>query len=229
MKSKTTYTRAEADEIVDLIRQKLKADPSRQKAIRAKIRARGFWASDFGFRDGYTEKDFLSVVKIVSEMPGKVEASTPVPADRINKSAPVNVRKGKRSQSDEAYVIDLCDEVLKLTAERQHRFEFLRGDSGSKLPVDAWYPSLNLVVEFRERQHTEDVKFFDRRQTVSGVGRGEQRRLYDQRRREVLPQHGIGLVEFNYSDFNHTRTKKLERSLRDDTKVIRDKLKKYVK
>lgn len=132
-------------------------------------------------------------------------------------------------QCDECYIIDLCDEVLKQSALKQHRFDFLRGDSGSKLPVDAYYPSLNLVIEFREKQHTEEVKFFDKRQTVSGVGRGEQRKLYDQRRREVLPQHGIKLIEFDYSDFEYTRSKKLVRNKVEDLKVIKVKLRRMVK
>lgn len=132
-------------------------------------------------------------------------------------------------QCDECYFIDLCDEVLKQSALKQHRFDFLRGDSGSKLPVDAYYPSLNLVIEFREKQHTEEVKFFDKRQTVSGVGRGEQRKLYDQRRREVLPQHGIKLIEFDYSDFEYTRSKKLVRNKVEDLKVIKVKLRRMVK
>ena len=54
-------------------------------------------------------------------------------------------KKGK--DRDEDYVIDLCDEVLKEKALRQHCFDFLRGDSrkggkpGRKLPVDAYYES----------------------------------------------------------------------------------------
>ncbi len=97
---------------------------------------------------------------------------------------------------DEDYVIDLCDKVLRQTALRQHRFGFLRGDAGSgglaaSLPVDAYYPALKLVVEYHERQHSEAVALFDRRMTVSGVSRGEQRRRYDQLRREVLPKHGL--------------------------------------
>ena len=57
--------------------------------------------------------------------------------------------KNKRSDSDESYVIDLCDEVLGELALRQHTFDFLRGDpsesclSGKKLPVDAYYPNKN--------------------------------------------------------------------------------------
>jgi hypothetical protein len=135
---------------------------------------------------------------------------------------------GSRSQSDENYVIDLCDELLQKKAMRQHRFDFLKGDSGARLPVDAYYPDLNLVIEYRERQHTEKVKFFDRRQTVSGMGRGEQRKLYDQRRREVLPKHGIKLIELGYSDFAHTSTKRLIRQKHKDISVIAKKLGKFI-
>ncbi|HPT40561.1 MAG TPA: hypothetical protein PLQ44_03095 [Candidatus Paceibacterota bacterium] len=131
-----------------------------------------------------------------------------------------------RSQSDESYIIDLCDEVLKQKAIRQHRFDFLKGDSGMRLPVDAYYSSLNLVIEFKEKQHTEAVKFFDRRETVSGVGRGEQRKLYDQRRREVLPKHGINLIELDYSDFERSSNKKLIRNKELDLSKIIKKFKK---
>lgn len=79
------------------------------------------------------------------------------------------VKKGKAR--DEDYVIDLCDEALGLTASRQHRFDFLRGDGnpGVKLPVDAYYEKKKLVVEYYEKQHTEAVPFFDKKKTVSGV------------------------------------------------------------
>ena len=102
-----------------------------------------------------------------------------------------------RKNSDEHYVIDLCDEILGLKASRQHTFDFLRGDGepGRKLPVDAYYPNLKLVVEYKERQHTESVAFFNKKTTVSGVSRDEQRRIYDQRRRNVLPKHGIQLIK----------------------------------
>jgi hypothetical protein len=108
-----------------------------------------------------------------------------------------------RRESDEQYIIDLCDEVLGRTAEHGHRFPFLLGDPGrrgrAQLPVDAFYPDLNLVIEYRERQHFESVRHFDKpwKMTVSGVHRGEQRMRYDERRREVLPKHGISLVELD--------------------------------
>ena len=224
MKSKPIFTKSESDEIIKLIKEKLKAEASKQKGIRDKIRKLGFYASDYGFRDGYTVAQFLSVAKIVGEKSPKIIAvnQNQIQPNTLNRSDKIN---NSRSNSDESYVIDLCDEVLKLKALRQHRFEFLKGDSGTKLPVDAYYPTLNLVVEFKEKQHTEEVKFFDRKQTISGVGRGEQRKLYDQRRRDLLPQQGINLIELDYSDFEHTRNKKLARNREKDLKVIIKKLK----
>ncbi|MFN8296707.1 MAG: hypothetical protein U0T69_10960 [Chitinophagales bacterium] len=224
MKSKPSFTKVEAEEIICLIKEKLTADSAKQKGIRDKIRKIGFYASDYGFRDGYTIEQFLSVAKIIGgklHKPALQEKPSSIIKQTVQKTKPTS----SRSASDESYVIDLCDEVLKLKAVRQHRFEFLKGDSGTKLPVDAWYSTLNVVIEFRERQHTEEVKFFDKRQTVSGVGRGEQRKLYDQKRRDLLPQYGIKLIELDYSDFEHTRGKKLLRNKTEDLKVIINKLK----
>ena len=94
-------------------------------------------------------------------------------------------KHSRRESSDEHYIIDLCDDVLDAKASRQHKFDFLRGDPnrrdplGDKLPVDAYYESLNLVIEYYERQHTESVQHFNKKSTVSGVTRDEQRRIYD--------------------------------------------------
>ena len=121
---------------------------------------------------------------------------------------------------DETYVVDLCDAVLDRRGSRGHRFEFLRGDPGRSgrracLPVDVYYPDLRLVVEYHERQHSEPVVLFDRRMTVSGVTRAEQRRLYDARRRSVLPDHDIAVVEFSYAELPHDGRKRLKRSEQD--------------
>lgn len=115
---------------------------------------------------------------------------------------------------DANYVLDLCDDILAQASLREHRFPFLVGDTGRKLPVDSYYPELKLVVEYHERQHTEAVDFFDKpdKLTIGGVSRGEQRKLYDQRRRDVLPEHGISLVEFYVSDFPYDRRKRLKRA-----------------
>jgi hypothetical protein len=136
-----------------------------------------------------------------------------------------------RTESDEHYVLDLCDEVLGARSSRQHRFDWLVGDTSPKtgkaaqLPVDAYWERLKLVVEFREHQHYEAVTHFDKpdRPTVSGVHRGEQRRIYDLRREELIPAHGLRLIIIKSSDFE-LRGKKLRRSPASDREVIRRKL-----
>jgi hypothetical protein len=128
---------------------------------------------------------------------------------------------------DESYIIDLCDRLLGLKAKRQHRFDFLRGDSGRALPVDAYYEigkDSKIVIEYREMQHTESVALFDKRMTCSGCNRAQQRKLYDQKRRDVLPQHGIRLIELDYTLFQHDKQKRLKRDSEKDAEVIRRKL-----
>jgi hypothetical protein len=49
---------------------------------------------------------------------------------------------------------------------------------------------LRLAIVYRERQQSEPVGFWDRKPTLSGCARGEQRRRFDERRSIVLPQHG---------------------------------------
>ena len=134
------------------------------------------------------------------------------------------VQKENKKVRDEVYVIDLCDDVLGMKSSRQHRFPFLLGDSGIALPVDAYYEKLSLVVEYCESQHTEAVAFFDRKQTVSGISRGEQRRLYDERRKAILPQHNIKLVNISYSDFEYDGQKRIVRNHQRDVEIVRKRL-----
>lgn len=110
---------------------------------------------------------------------------------------------------NERYVLGLCDEALGVAGQRQRTFDWLLGDESARtgrrkpLPVDAYWPTLRLVVEFHEKQHTEAVAHFDKpdRITVSGVHRGVQRRIYDDRRRELIPQRGLTLVIIPMADF----------------------------
>ena len=208
-----------------MLGDKLKATRDEQKRIRGEIRRRfGFFISEFSVSGAFGPLDFDDLVRsgqirITGEDPVGANSgvSRPNQSQPRSASAPVpkvDAGRKNREDSDEAYVIDLCDQVLGQRAIRQHRFPFLMGDGGRPLPVDAYYPGLNLVVEYRERQHTESVQFFDRRMTASGVYRGEQRRLYDQRRRDVLPRHGITVLEVNYFDLAHGRGKRLTRIAR---------------
>lgn len=219
MKGRKEFTKNEANAICKLIEEKLKADSNKQKSIRQKIRTLGFYASDFGLRNGYTVDDFRRVVDITDQV---YSASF-----SFNKEQSVKPSSTSRQNSEEAYIINLCDDVLQLTAKRQHKFSFLKGDTGRFLPVDAYYEELNLVVEYHEKQHTEEVHFFDKRITASGITRAEQRRKYDELRRTEIPKNGLSLVIFDYSEFLHTKSKRLMRNLNKDYKVIEDKLRGY--
>lgn len=132
----------------------------------------------------------------------------------------------KVSDRDEQYVLDLCDEVLQLKGSRQHKFDFLKGDVGTRLPVDIYYEKLNLVIEYREYQHTNPVKHFDKpdKITVSGVSRGEQRKIYDQRRRDVLPKYGIKLIEIDFTDFEYDSRNRILRDGEKDVEIVKKKL-----
>ena len=135
---------------------------------------------------------------------------------------------GKRKDSDEYYVLDLCDQVLGSAASRQHRFQWLRGDyslkrkSHSFLPVDEYWETLGLVVEYAERQHDESVKHFDKPEvmTVSGVHRGLQRRIYDQRRVKLIPKNGLELVVIPSRSFP-LKAGKIVRSPERDLAIVR--------
>ncbi|MBX9980256.1 MAG: hypothetical protein CK429_02625 [Mycobacterium sp.] len=123
----------------------------------------------------------------------------------------------------------MCDEVFGIQGQRQQRFDWLRGDPspsrprGTELPVDGYWPSLGLVVEVQEQQHSEAVEFFDRRQTVSGVGRAEQRRRYDERKRTDITAHGMRLIVIEKSAFT-VKSKRIARDRARDLAVVREHL-----
>jgi hypothetical protein len=89
------------------------------------------------------------------------------------------------------YVIALLEELLGPATAREKRFPWAIGDVSPKtgravqLPFDAFWEERRLLVEVDEEQHKEPVLFFDKPEimTVSGVHRGEQRKLYDKRKR----------------------------------------------
>jgi hypothetical protein len=135
---------------------------------------------------------------------------------------------GKREESDETYVVDLCNQVLGETALPQHRFDWLLGDPGSngrrvRLPVDAYWPGHQLVVEYRELQHDQPMPHFDKpdRLTVSGVHRGEQRALYDARRDTEIPAHGLRLVVIRPADLDADGRGRLRRNRESDMAALR--------
>ncbi len=221
MQGRDTFAQREAQEIRALLARKVSAGRNEQKGIRGKLRrGYGFYISDFSAFPGFGPADFDRLiasgrVRIIGA--GQIGAA----AEKLQPAARTGVHiKAGTSGRDEDYVLDLCDHLLGRKALRQHRFGFLVGDTGRSLPVDAYYPDLQLAIEYREIQHTESVDFFDRRNTVSGVPRGEQRRRYDERRRQQLPKHGLTLVEIPYSDLAHSGSKRLKRDRPHDEAVL---------
>ncbi|WP_017581291.1 hypothetical protein [Nocardiopsis valliformis] len=152
----------------------------------------------------------------------------------VNDHVPPRVGSGRRyrgmsrDDSDEAYVIGLCDEVLGETGLPQHRFDWLLGDPGAngkraKLPVDAYWPGHELVVEYRELQHDQPMPHFDKpdKLTVSGVHRGEQRARYDRRRETEIPPRGLRLVVIRPADLDADSRGRLRRTRTSDLEVVR--------
>lgn len=237
--AKYIFTQSEFDEISSLLKRRPTESRDEQKKTRAKIRKLGFMISDY--LNGFTDLDFKKLIdKGDIEIVGKQitnatqTAKTVISKPTINTIAP-KVQTATSNNKDEHYVLDLCDKVLGLTSSRQHKFDFLLGDQNAKgvatkLPVNSFYQDLNLVVEYRERQHTESVKFFDKpnKITVSGVHRGEQRKIYDERRRKVLPKYNIHLVEISFSDFDYDKQKRIIRNQDKDIEIVKLKLKKFI-
>lgn len=139
----------------------------------------------------------------------------------VSEKRPISPKSKNRNNSDEYYVIKLCNEVLGIEAIHQATFEFLKDDSGKGLKVDAYYKPLNLVVEYMEIQHFKKGLFGNKYCLASGMNRDEQRAMYDQRRRDVLYKHGIKLIEINYSDFRYDSKYKLIRNREEDIEVIK--------
>lgn len=148
-------------------------------------------------------------------------------ASEHESSVSMSLRSRSRADSDESYVVDLCDAILGECASRQHRFDWLVGDPGRNgqsraLPVDAYYSGHQLVIEYQERQHDQPVAHFDKPEvlTVSGVHRGEQRRIYDERRAVKIPAHGLRLIVLTPGDLAADRRGRLLRNRDDDLRAL---------
>ncbi len=139
----------------------------------------------------------------------------------------------KRENSDEYYLIGLCNELLKEKAIHQHTFNYLLGDfhrdgkTRTRLPLDAYYTNLNLVIElFEKEDETSDEANI---LTISKVKRAEQRKIYAQRKRDVLEEKGVNLVEMDYDEFECDEENRLVRNKKADLKVLKEILKDFLK
>lgn len=130
-----------------------------------------------------------------------------------------------RVNSDEIYVLNTVAEVLNEKYEWQKRFDTLLGDPSKngnrrRLPVDAYFPRTNLIVEYWEKQHFKPVNIMDKRITISGVSRGLQRKIYDLRKEKWALDNSIRLIIITYLQLKHTPSGRLLRDNIEDRKEI---------
>jgi len=138
-----------------------------------------------------------------------------------------------RLNSDEKYVLDLVAELLNEEYIWQKKFDTLLGDAGKngamrKLPVDAYFPQNNIIVEYREKQHSQSVAIMDRRMTVSGVPRGEQRKIYDSRKENWAVENNIKFMAILFSDLSYSNNDKLLRNKEQDSEILKRMINKII-
>lgn len=56
-----------------------------------------------------------------------------------------------KSDTDEKYVLDLCDKVLGITSSRQPDLDF---------PVGGYYDDFKIAVAYCEKQNTDSINYF---------------------------------------------------------------------
>lgn len=157
------------------------------------------------------------------------------PKEKINLISKKEQVAINRRNSDEYYVLDLCDELLKEKSIRQHTFDFLLGDfhrdgkSRTALPLDGFYPNKNLVIEYTEKQQSADESSSNQnKMTISGVNRTEQRKIYKQRKKEVLRKKDINFIEIKFKDFEYDKELKIIRDEEKNKAILLRLLDKYL-
>jgi hypothetical protein len=144
--------------------------------------------------------------------------------------------KTEREDTDEYYLINICNEVLNEKALVQHTFDTLVGDlhkngkSKTNIPLDAYYEIRNLVIEFIEVPNAESDALIEKskRITASGITRAEQRIKYNKRKRTFLNNKRINVVDIEFAFFDCSQDYKLIRNKEKDTAIIKEILEEYI-
>ncbi len=122
--------------------------------------------------------------------------------------------------SDEFYLVNLCDELLKQKASRKHTFDNLlgnmhkKGKGRTKLPLAAYYENLKLAIDFKGKKYDSEE-------------REERLRIYGLRKKEVLERKKIKLILIDYTDFECDENQKLVRNETEDMSVLKNILKNF--
>ncbi len=145
--------------------------------------------------------------------------------------SPISKKEQNRlaiQNSDEYYLVNLCDELLKQEASRKHTFDTLvgnlhkRGKGRTKLPLDAYYEELKLVIEFFRKNEASDA--LDEKERA----RREQIKYYDGLKKKAILNKGLRLMNINYALFELDEADKLVRDTEKDIVVLKGLLKDFL-
>lgn len=134
----------------------------------------------------------------------------------------------KIENSDEFYLVNLCDELLQQDASRKHTFNTLvgnqhkRGKGRTKLPLAAYYEDLKLVIEFL--RNNEDFDALDKKAQQRMI----QIKRYNQLKKKAVLQKNLHLVEIKYEAFECNEQNKLIRNIAHDKLVLKGYLKDFL-
>ncbi|MEQ8241189.1 MAG: hypothetical protein RIA69_18385 [Cyclobacteriaceae bacterium] len=152
-----------------------------------------------------------------------------------NDTGLTKIQKAKllKSQSDEHYLINHCDDLLGVTALRNFKFNFILGNyhkdgkTRSSLPVSAYYPEHNLVIELIV---PEDAISIDhpKRQTPEGTKRAELMGIYAERKKRGLQEKGVNFIEIPYASFAIDESGDLVREEDKDLDLLKTYLKGFL-
>ncbi|MBL4746438.1 MAG: hypothetical protein JKY08_08720 [Flavobacteriaceae bacterium] len=130
--------------------------------------------------------------------------------------------------SDETFVLNLCDEILNQTAVRKFTFDFLLGDmhknskSRTKLPIDAYYKELKLAIEF-EGYFKEEVA----KEGFLDSTRASKIDIYKQRKKDYLEKKEIKLITINYKSFDCDENGAIDREATNIPLILNGKLRDF--
>lgn len=149
-----------------------------------------------------------------------------VPKELINP-----ISKKKKSilnieNSDEFYLVNLCDELLEQKASRKHTFDTVvgnlhkRGKGRTKLPLDAYYKDLKLVIEFFRK--SDEVLDELEQARITQIKR------YNEIKKKAILKKNLRLLAINYASFEHDETNKIIRNTEEDKLILRGLLKAFL-
>jgi len=152
-----------------------------------------------------------------------------------NDTGLTKIQKAKllKSQSDEHYLTNHCDDLLGVPALRNFKFNFILGNyhkdgkTRSALPVSAYYPEHNLVIEYIVPEGAISIDH-PKRQTSEGTKRAELMGIYAERKKRGLQEKGVNFVEVPYASFTMDENGDLVREEEKDLAVLKAYLKGFL-